>query len=84
VRHPCLRRDAPTFGVFAPTATPSPVVQRLADEIARLLAQPELRQKLVEVDTVPAPLGPLESSALVRREHDANARIVRAANLRAE
>ena len=73
-----------TFGVFAPAATPAPVVQRLADEIARLLSQPDLRQKLVEFDNVPAPLGPLEFKAGVRREHDANARIVRSANIRAE
>lgn len=73
-----------TFGVFAPAATPAAVVQRIADEIARLLAQPDLRQKLVEVDNLPAPSGPTEFKALVRREHDANARIVKAANIKAE
>jgi hypothetical protein len=33
---------------------------------------------------VPAALGPAEFGALVRREHEANARIVKAANIRAE
>jgi tripartite-type tricarboxylate transporter receptor subunit TctC len=73
-----------TFGLFAPAATPAPVVQRVADEIARLLAQPELRQRLVDTDNVPASLGPAEFGALVRREFEANARIVKAADIRAE
>jgi hypothetical protein len=73
-----------TFGLFAPAATPAPVVQRVADELARLLAQPELRQRLVDTDNVPASLGPAEFGALVRREFEANARIVKAADIRAE
>ena len=73
-----------TFGLFAPAATPATVVQRVADELARLLAQPELRQRLLDTDNVPAALGPAEFGALVRCGHEANARIVKAANIRAE
>jgi tripartite-type tricarboxylate transporter receptor subunit TctC len=73
-----------TFGLFAPGATPAAVKERLAAEVAALLAQPDMRQKLVDFDNVPAPAGPAEFAALVRREHDSNARIVKAANIRAE
>lgn len=73
-----------TFGLFAPAATPAPVVRRISDEVARLLAQPDLRQKLVDFDNVPAPADPAEFAALVRREYAANARIVKAAGIRAE
>jgi tripartite-type tricarboxylate transporter receptor subunit TctC len=73
-----------TFGLFAPARTPQAVIQRVADETARLLAQPDVRQKLVEFDNVPAPLGAAAWAALVRREHEANARIVQAAGIRAE
>jgi tripartite-type tricarboxylate transporter receptor subunit TctC len=73
-----------TFGLFAPARTPQAVVQRVADETARLLAQPDIRQKLVDYDNVPAPMGPADFAALVRREYDANARIVQAAGIKAE
>lgn len=73
-----------TFGLFAPGGTPEPIRERIADELARLLAQPELRSRLVDFDNVPAAAGPAAFAALVRREFDANARIVRAANIRAE
>jgi tripartite-type tricarboxylate transporter receptor subunit TctC len=73
-----------TFGLFAPGATPAAIRERLAAEVAALLAQPDLRQKLVDFDNLPAPAGPAEFTALVKREYDANARIVKAANIRAE
>ncbi|MFM1987300.1 MAG: hypothetical protein RJA99_257 [Pseudomonadota bacterium] len=73
-----------TFGLFAASAVPAPIIQRVADEVSRLLAQPDLRQKLVEFDNVPAPMGPAEFGQLVRREHESNARIVRAAGIRTD
>ena len=73
-----------TFGLFAPGGTPAAVQQRIADETARLLALPDVRAKLVDTDNVPAPAGPSEFTAMVRREYDANARIVKAAGIRAD
>jgi tripartite-type tricarboxylate transporter receptor subunit TctC len=73
-----------TFGIFAPAATPAPVVQRINEEVGRLLALPEVRQKLLDTDNVPAPMSVAGFGALVRREHEANARIVKSANIRAE
>jgi tripartite-type tricarboxylate transporter receptor subunit TctC len=73
-----------TFGLFAPGGTPAAVQQRIADETARLLALPDVRAKLVDTDNVPAPAGPSEFATMVRREHEANARIVKAAGIRAD
>jgi tripartite-type tricarboxylate transporter receptor subunit TctC len=76
--------QASVFGVFAPARTPAPVVGRLNAEINRALSQPDFRQRLVETGNVPTG-GP--ASAFVRSiaaESEANARIVKAANIRSE
>ncbi len=73
-----------TFGFFAPASMPRSAQQRIHEEINRLLAQPDLRQKLVDFDNLPAPLSQSDFGALVRREFEANARIVKSANIRAD
>jgi len=42
------------FGVFAPGATPTALVERLNLAIARVLALPAIRQRLLAVDNLPA------------------------------
>ena len=73
-----------TFGFFAPTTLPRGAAQRLHEEINRLLAQPDLRQKLIDFDNLPAAMSQADFTALVRREFEANARIVKSANIRAD
>ena len=36
------------YGLFAPAATPAPIVARLTSEVAKALEQPEVRQKIVQ------------------------------------
>ena len=43
------------FGVFAPAATPRPIVMRLNSEINRIVATPEFRETLAKLGTTPAP-----------------------------
>lgn len=70
--------------MFAPGRTPAETVRRLHDEIERALARPELRERITKADNVPAPMELAAFVKLVRSEHDANARIVKAAGLRAD
>lgn len=51
------------LGVFAPAATPKDIVQRLAAEIARLLAAPATVQALVQRGLEPRSGGPQELAA---------------------
>lgn len=37
------------FGIFAPAATPSEVVARLGKEVAKVIAQPEVKQRFAEL-----------------------------------
>jgi tripartite-type tricarboxylate transporter receptor subunit TctC len=73
-----------TFGLFAPGKTPAATVQRLNAAINKALELPEVRERLVRLENLPAVMSPAEFAHLLRAEYDANALIVRAANIRAE
>ena len=72
------------FGFFAPARTPEAAMKRLHDEINKVLALPDVAERLVKLDNVVA-AGSLEGFAqAVRREYDANAKVVAKANIRSE
>ncbi|RYJ00433.1 MAG: tripartite tricarboxylate transporter substrate binding protein, partial [Acetobacteraceae bacterium] len=56
---PTIGRDLPGYafgswlGVFAPAGTPAPVVNRLSAEIAAAMAQPETREKMIQLGYEP-------------------------------
>ena len=54
------------FGVFAPAGTPLAMRETMAKEMARALAQPAVRERLVALGAEPAHLGPAEFDAMVR------------------
>jgi tripartite-type tricarboxylate transporter receptor subunit TctC len=72
------------FGLFAPRRTPEPVVRRIHAEVVDALARPEVRERIVKLDNMPAPLAPDVFARLIRSEYDNNGRIVRDAGIRAE
>ncbi len=73
-----------TFGIFAPGKTPEAVVKRLNVEINKALAAPEVRERLTVLENLPVAMSPAEFAHLLRSEYEANAQIVRAANIRAD
>jgi tripartite-type tricarboxylate transporter receptor subunit TctC len=73
-----------TFGIFAPGKTPAATVQRLNAAINKALGLPDMRERLTRLENLPAVMSPAEFAHLLRAEHDANALIIRAANIRAE
>ena len=72
------------FGVFAPGRTPETVLARLNADINAVLALPEMRERLVGLDNVPAPASVQEFAQRVRREYDSNARLVARTGIRAD
>jgi tripartite-type tricarboxylate transporter receptor subunit TctC len=72
------------FGVFAPAGTPPAVVDRLNAEINKALATPDVRSKLTAADDVPTGGTAADFAKQIAQESDANARIIRAANIKAE
>ena len=64
-------------GFFAPRATPDEVVQRLASEIQRILAEPEIRKRLEADGSAVTAGNPERFDRLVREEIAKYARLVK-------
>ncbi len=56
------------YGILAPQATPKDVVERLAGAFKQVLADPAIRQRMVEQGADPAFLGPADFQALLKAE----------------
>ena len=72
------------FGVFAPGKTPEAVLLRLNTEINLALQSPELRKRLLSADNVPTGGSAAEFARQIAGESDNNARIIKAAQIRAD
>ncbi len=75
-----------TFWVafVVPSATPPAAVQRLQQEAARALAQPELIEKLAKIGAEPFVMSSADFNAFIRSEVEVAARVAKAANLTAQ
>jgi len=66
------------YGLFAPAATPEPVLSRLRAEVSRILREPEIRERLHNAGGVEAWITtPGEFAAAIRDDHAKYARLVR-------
>ena len=72
------------FGVFAPARIPAELMQRLNTEINQALRAPDLRKKLLDADNVPTGGSAVDFARQIAAESAANARIIKAANIKAE
>jgi tripartite-type tricarboxylate transporter receptor subunit TctC len=72
------------FGFFAPAKTPEAVLQRLHAEINKALALQDVADRLVKLDNVVAATSAAEFAQIVKREYEANAKIVAKAGIRSE
>jgi tripartite-type tricarboxylate transporter receptor subunit TctC len=72
------------FGIFAPSRTPRPIVDRVAGEIARITADPACRARLNDIGVTTTGLGPEAFSAFWDRELAAWGPIVRDSGARVE
>ena len=70
--------------VLAPAKTPREIVQRLNDEIRRILESAEVRQRLESTGIVPGSGSAEDAAAFLAREVERNARVVKAAGIKLE
>jgi tripartite-type tricarboxylate transporter receptor subunit TctC len=70
------------FGVFLPAATPAPVVQKLSDEIDRILRLPEVTAKIEALGLQVGGGKPEEFQKVVRTDAAIYAKIIKDANIR--
>jgi len=72
------------YGVLAPKGTPPDVVARLNKEIAAVLKQPEVAKSFESQGMVPASSTPAEFGALVKKDADRWAGVVKRGNITAD
>jgi tripartite-type tricarboxylate transporter receptor subunit TctC len=68
-------------GVAVPAGTPAEVIERLGKEIAGIVAQPDMKQRLEQLSMEPAGLGPVEFKQMIHSETQRWSRVVRELHL---
>lgn len=81
---PGLEVTAPWVGMLVPSGTPPPVVSRLAEEIRRSLAKPEIRAKMKEQGAVIVGDTPSEFAAFLKKDEERWAQVIKASGVKAE
>jgi tripartite-type tricarboxylate transporter receptor subunit TctC len=71
-------------GIVAPAGTPKAIVERLQSEVARIVALPDVKEKLANLGFVPIANTPSEFGARIKVEMEKWAKVVRSANLKIE
>ena len=72
------------FGVLAPAGTPRAIIDRLHQEIARIVRAPEMRERLSTEGTEAVGGTPEEFAALIKAETEKWARVIRDAGIKPE
>jgi tripartite-type tricarboxylate transporter receptor subunit TctC len=71
-------------GFLAPAGTPAPIVQKVNADLAKALAQPDVREKLTALGFELAPGTPAEFGEMIRREIAKVAKVVKEAGIRVD
>jgi tripartite-type tricarboxylate transporter receptor subunit TctC len=72
------------FGLFAPAGTPRPIIDRIQGDVARALAQAEVRERFVSQGAEPGGNSPEQFAAYIRAETDKWARVVKYSNAKVD
>ncbi len=72
------------YGIFAPGATPRPIIDKLSAEIGRIVALPDVIEQLVNLGVEPLISTPEQFAAIVKADRDRYAKIVKDAKIKLE
>ena len=64
------------IGLLAPTGTPRDIVLRLNQEVAKVLAIPEVRQRILAIGAEPVGKSPADFEAMLKADYEATAKLV--------
>lgn len=64
------------FGLAAPAGTPADVVHKIAEDLQAVLAEPEVRQKLLGAGLYPAFMGPQALGTYIQQEYQRYSRVI--------
>jgi len=72
------------LGLMAPAGTPQPIIDRLNEEVRRMVARPDVKEHWLKQGTEMMSMTPLEFDAYLRAEIEKWMKVVQAANIRLE
>ena len=70
------------YGVFAPAATPKPIVMRLNAEIVKMLTDRDIAQRLAAQGAEPSPSTPEQLASYMQEEQERWRKVIRSAKLK--
>lgn len=70
--------------IFVPAGTPKPIIDRLHDEILKIIAQPEIQERLKNLGMQPSTMTTEQVSAFQKAEVEKWAQVIKAANVKLE
>lgn len=71
-------------GILAPAGTPKGIVNRLSEETAKIVAMPDINEKLVNSGMDPHHTGPEKMAAQMKSDYAETARVIKTANIKLE
>jgi tripartite-type tricarboxylate transporter receptor subunit TctC len=77
---PGFERDA-THGLLAPARTPRPILHRISNDVARVLDQADVRERMQAIAFEPAPTTPEEYDRIIRSQMEIFSKVAKAAGL---
>ncbi len=72
------------FGLFAPAGTPRAIVDKIQNDVAKALAQPEVRERFIGQGADPGGNSPDQFAAFIRAETDKWTRVVKFSNAKVD
>jgi tripartite-type tricarboxylate transporter receptor subunit TctC len=72
------------FGLFAPAGTPRAIVDKIQADVAKALAQPEVRERFIAQGADPGGNTPDQFAAFIRAETDKWTRVVKFSNAKVD
>lgn len=64
------------IGLLAPTGTPRAIIERLNREVAAVLQQSDVRQRIATIGAQPVGATPQAFEAMLKADHEATAKLV--------
>src|SRR5438552_2887871 len=71
-------------GLFAPAGTPAEIVDKVARDVSRTLATPEVKERLTALGAEAMPMTPVEFTKFVAVEIDDSGKVIKAANIKVQ
>ncbi|HEY4068670.1 MAG TPA: tripartite tricarboxylate transporter substrate binding protein [Burkholderiaceae bacterium] len=70
------------YGLVAPAKTPAPIIERLRAELAKLLADPQIKARFLELASIPTPSTPQQFASVIHADLARYAKIAKSRGIK--